>query len=192
MAETIDLEHMVPAVGQGALAVQCRRDDRDVLRHLSTIHHEPTDEPVPAFDRNLLLGSFGHETAAVLADHAGPTAGAPFLTELRAWGGALSRPPAVPNAVAGRDAAFSLLAISDPAPGNRARRDELLQALRPWATGGLYLNFAGVEDGSVDTVRRMYGPEAFARLQELKAAYDPGNLFRINFNIPPRAQAAAA
>jgi FAD/FMN-containing dehydrogenase len=156
---------------------------------VGSIHHEPTDVPVPAFDRNLLLRSFDHDAAAAVAAHAGPTTGAPFLTELRAWGGALSRPQAVPNAVAGRDAAFSLLAISDPTPDNRARRDGLLQALRPWATGGLYLNFTGVEDSSVDAVRRIYRPEDFARLQQLKATYDPANLFRINFNIPPQERA---
>jgi FAD/FMN-containing dehydrogenase len=153
---------------------------------VGTIHHEPTDVPVPAFDRNVLLGSLDHDGATILAKHAGPVADAPFLTELRAWGGALSRPPAVPNAVAGRDAAFSLLAISDPSPDVRARRDELLGAMRPWATGATYLNFNGVEDTSVDAVRRAYGPDTFARLGRLKARYDPENVFRVNFNIPPQ------
>jgi len=152
---------------------------------VGTIHHEPTDEPVPAFDRTLLLGGVDHEAAAVLAKHAGPEAEAPYLAELRAWGGALSRPPAVPSAVAGRDAAYSLMAISDPAIENRARRDELLEAMRPWATGTTFLNFNGVEDSSLEAVRRTYGPGGFARLQEIKAVYDPHNLFRINFNIPP-------
>ena len=152
---------------------------------IGTIHHEPTDEPVPAFDRNVLLRDLDHEAVTVLSKHAGPGASAPFLVELRAWGGALSRPPVVPNAVGGRDAAYSLLAISDPDAGNRAARDELLAALRPWATGSTYLNFAGVEDTSAAAVRRAYGPADFARLQAVKAAYDPGNRFRVNFNIPP-------
>jgi FAD/FMN-containing dehydrogenase len=171
-----------------------RRIDRPVLdtvrvmpyAEIGTIHHEPTDEPVPAFDRNLLLRDLDQDAATVLSKHAGPAAEAPFLTELRAWGGALSRPPTVPNAVAGRDAAYSLLAISDPAIENRARRDELLDAMQPWSTGTTYVNFNGVEDTSPDAVRRTYGPEAFARLQHLKAEYDPDNLFRINFNIPPK------
>jgi FAD/FMN-containing dehydrogenase len=152
---------------------------------VGTIHHEPTDVPVPAFDRNVLLGSLDHDGATILAKHAGPVADAPFLTELRAWGGALSRTPAVPNVVAGRDAAFSLLAISDPSLDGRARRDDLLVAMRPWATGSSFLNFNGVEDTSVDAVRRVYGPETFARLQRAKARHDPDNLFRVNFNIPP-------
>lgn len=97
---------------------------------MGTIHHEPTDEPVPAFDRNILLRAFDHDAAMVLSKYAGPAADAPFLAELRAWGGALSRPPAVPNVVGGRDAAYSLLAISDPVTENRARCDELLEAMR--------------------------------------------------------------
>jgi FAD/FMN-containing dehydrogenase len=152
---------------------------------VGTIHHEPTDVPVPALDRNILLDDVDHDAASVLHKLAGPGADAPFLTELRAWGGALSRPPAVPNAVGGRDAQYSLLAISAPVAEDRARRDELLVAMQPWATGMTFPNFSGVEDSSVDAVRRSYRPDDFARLQHIKASYDPDNLFRINFNIPP-------
>jgi FAD/FMN-containing dehydrogenase len=156
---------------------------------VGTIHHEPTDVAVPAFDRNALLGGLDHDAATVLAKHGGPLAEAPLLVELRAWGGALSRPPAVPNSVTGRDAAFSLLAISDASPEGRAQRDDLLDAMRPWATGTSYLNFNGVDDAGVEAVRRTYGPATFARLRRLKALYDPANLFRVNFNIPPQATA---
>lgn len=152
---------------------------------VGTIHHEPTDQPVPAFDRNVLLAEFDHDAATVLSQHAGPAAEAPFLTEVRAWGGALSRPPAVPNAVGGRDARFSLLGISDPDAENLARRDEMLDAMAPWMTGGAFLNFTGVEDTTLDAVRRAYRPDDFTRLQRVKALYDPDNVFRINFNIPP-------
>jgi FAD/FMN-containing dehydrogenase len=152
---------------------------------VGTIHHEPVDQPVAAYDRNVLLGPVDPSAVAVLAAHAGPEAGAPFLTELRAWGGALSRPADPPNAVGGRSAAFSLLAISDPATGDRARRDALLGALRPWATGRTYPNFSGVEDTAPGAVRSGYEPGDYSRLRRLKTAHDPHNLFRVNFNIPP-------
>jgi FAD/FMN-containing dehydrogenase len=156
---------------------------------VGTIHHEPVDEPVPAFDRNVLLRDLDGAAASALWRHAGPDAAAPLLAEVRAWGGALSRPPAVPNAVGGRDARFSLMGIAGPDPADRARRDEMLDALAPWGTGGTYLNFCGVEDGVGGAVRRAHGPGDLARLRALKAIHDPGNMFRVNFNVAPSAWA---
>jgi hydroxymethylbilane synthase len=46
--EAIDIDRMVPAVGQGALAVQCRTADREVLALVDTIHHKPTGVCVEA------------------------------------------------------------------------------------------------------------------------------------------------
>jgi FAD/FMN-containing dehydrogenase len=52
--------------------------------------------------------------------------------------------------------------------------------------GGAYLNFPGLlEDGEQET-RAGLG-STFARLAEVKRAYDPGNVFRFNANIPPAA-----
>jgi len=39
-AEALAVDTMIPAVGQGALAVQCRSNDADTQSILSTIHHE--------------------------------------------------------------------------------------------------------------------------------------------------------
>jgi FAD/FMN-containing dehydrogenase len=155
---------------------------------VGSIHDEPTDEPVAAYDRNVLLRDLDHDAATVLSRHAGPAAKPRFITELRAWGGALCRPAAIPNAVGSRDTAYSLLAISEPAQGSRSSRDQMLAAMHPWSTGRTYLNFAGVEDTALDSVRRAYSAQDFARLQELKASYDPRNMFRINFNIPPTSR----
>jgi hydroxymethylbilane synthase len=46
--QAFSLEEMIPAVGQGALAVQCRRDDPRVHRLLDAIHHPPTATCVAA------------------------------------------------------------------------------------------------------------------------------------------------
>jgi FAD/FMN-containing dehydrogenase len=56
--------------------------------------------------------------------------------------------------------------------------------LEPLSTGGQYLNFPGMGEGGDPMVRAVYGPN-YARLQRVKAAYDPRNLFRGNFNITP-------
>ncbi len=56
------------------------------------------------------------------------------------------------------------------------------EALKPWSEVGGYVNFMAVDDQ--DLLDRNYGAK-FQRLQEIKATYDPGNLFRVNQNIAP-------
>jgi FAD/FMN-containing dehydrogenase len=58
-------------------------------------------------------------------------------------------------------------------------------ALRPWTTEGMALNFfSDVDDARV---RSAFGEEKLQRLTALKDAYDPDNLFRSNQNIRPSA-----
>ena len=57
------------------------------------------------------------------------------------------------------------------------------EALRPHTNGRVYVNFLG--DEGEDRVRAAYGPETYARLAKVKAAYDPENVFRMNQNIRP-------
>jgi len=56
-------------------------------------------------------------------------------------------------------------------------------ATRPFATGGVYVNF--MSEGEEDRLAGAYGPN-LERLARVKARYDPGNLFRVNQNIAPR------
>ncbi len=56
-------------------------------------------------------------------------------------------------------------------------------AMRPFSTGGVYVNFLG-EEGE-DRVRAAYGPAKYVRLVALKKKYDPTNFFRMNQNIKP-------
>ena len=66
------IEEMLPAPGQGAVAVECRADDRETRELLAAIHHEPTALCVRA-ERELLhrLGGGCHMplgTRAVIED----------------------------------------------------------------------------------------------------------------------------
>ena len=58
------------------------------------------------------------------------------------------------------------------------------QAIRPFASGAVYINFLG--DEGDERVRAAYGAEKYARLVELKKKYDPSNLFHLNQNIHPQ------
>jgi FAD/FMN-containing dehydrogenase len=56
---------------------------------------------------------------------------------------------------------------------------------RPFAAGGLYVNEIGTDEGR-DRVRQAYGVN-YQRLAQVKARYDPANLFCLNANIAPSA-----
>ncbi len=51
--QTTTIEEMLPAPGQGAVAVECREDDKETRAVLAAIHHEPTALCVRA-ERELL------------------------------------------------------------------------------------------------------------------------------------------
>ena len=57
------------------------------------------------------------------------------------------------------------------------------ETIRPFSTGGNYVNFQLAEDDTARTADA-YGNN-YQRLQRVKAAYDPDNLFRVNRNVPP-------
>ncbi len=103
--------------------------------------------------------------------------------------GAASRVASDATAWGYRDAVWSTVyAGVDPDPANASKiRDWSIgysETIRPYGLGGGYLNFAMEEPG--DRVRAMYGPN-YDRLAQVKAAYDPDNVFRVNQNIEPAA-----
>jgi hypothetical protein len=56
---------------------------------------------------------------------------------------------------------------------------------------GVYVNFLG-GDEDPDRVREAYGDSVYDRLVEVKATYDPDNVFHHNQNIRPRSERTAA
>jgi FAD/FMN-containing dehydrogenase len=153
-----------------------------------TIHNDPP-EPLAAYGHTGLLREVDQRAVEALLAAAGPGVDGPDVVELRQLGGALARPPAIPNAVGHRDAAFTLLSVSvaDPArldairAGNRA----LFDAMRPWDHGGVFMNFLAGAHSAGEPVRNAYEPGDFKRLRALKSDYDPDNVFRLNHNIAP-------
>ena len=93
--------------------------------------------------------------------------------EVRHWGGAMARPGADAGPAGHRS--LPLLVIAD------ARVPSLEEALRPHVSGRSFLNFLP------DPARAAtaFTPANLARLREVKRAYDPANVFRVNSNIAP-------
>jgi hypothetical protein len=109
-------------------------------------------------------------------------------TILEFYGGAANRVDVQETAYPLRDAMYSLNAIStwtDPSQddANVMWSRGLWEAMRPFSPGSVYVNFLGVGDAE-DRVKAAYGPN-YARLAEIKARYDPTNLFHFNQNVKP-------
>ena len=107
-------------------------------------------------------------------------------------GGAVSRVPAESTAASHRASAYMAHPLGcwqDAADDeiNMAWVTAFSDAMRPFATGGVYLNFE--QDQGEEIVRRGYTPQTYARLVALKDKWDPRNLFRVNQNIAPSQSA---
>jgi FAD/FMN-containing dehydrogenase len=103
-------------------------------------------------------------------------------------GGAISRVPEDAMAFGQRHAEWNIHYLSmwaDPADDtkNIEYTRAIAGAMKPWASGRVYLNFIG--DEGQERVESGFGPEKYARLQGLKKQWDPDNLFRHNQNIEP-------
>lgn len=148
------------------------------------VHMDPVD-PLPFHDAGALLHDLTEETIDAIVDVAGPQHDIPVVVvELRQLGGALSRQPESPNAVQGRDAAWSLFAIGVMAPGLEQVTphvvESILDATRPWQTSTVLPNFLGaVGNGDPERLRKAYDPQTLERLLALKDEVDPHNLFRL-------------
>jgi hypothetical protein len=153
---------------------------------MDSIHMDPVD-PLPAWEKGMLLAELTDETVDALIDAAGPQVEVPLLmVELRLLGGALARPAKVPNAVAGRDAAYSVLVLGPGVPELAqvvpAVARGVLAALAPWAAPGVLTNFLGDVTGPAE-VLNAWPVDAQRRLVEVKRSVDPTGVFTFGHSI---------
>jgi FAD/FMN-containing dehydrogenase len=150
------------------------------------------DEGNPKGMRNYwtadFLAELGDETVDTLVSHATAPCSPLSQVILVAGGGAIARVPDDATALGQRDAPWNVHYLSmwaDPADDdlNIEHTRSMAQAMRPWATGRVYLNYIGEEGPG--RVEAAYGPEKYARLQQIKRSWDPDNVFRHNQNITP-------
>jgi FAD/FMN-containing dehydrogenase len=106
-----------------------------------------------------------------------------------AWGGAIGRIAADATAFVHRDALFSIQYTASWNPTDRASListniswlSDTWQAMRPYVNGEAYQNY--IDPDLADWQGAYYGAN-LPRLQQVKMAYDPANLFQFAQSIP--------
>ncbi|MDX1604799.1 MAG: FAD-binding oxidoreductase [Candidatus Competibacterales bacterium] len=151
------------------------------------------DASAVAGARNYWKGHYLHALSAggidVLCAHAARMTSKESVIGMLSLGGAIARRPADASPYPHRDAAWVLNiqsrwreAAEDAQHIAWARG--LFQAMAPFTTGGLYVNFISGDEGEA-RVRAAYGETIHRRLATLKADWDPDNVFHLNQNIRP-------
>jgi FAD/FMN-containing dehydrogenase len=146
---------------------------------------DPPD-PLPFVSTTALLSDLPRAGVDELVAAVGPGSGSTLaMVELRQLGGALGRRTPAAGARAtlpGTLAVFALGVPEDEASEAtvRAYLESLDQAVRPYRTGD-YANFV-MEPADASS---FFDADTWARLRQVKALYDPGDLFKGNHHIPP-------
>ena len=110
------------------------------------------------------------------------------LLALEQLGGAIARVPEDETAFSDRHYSYSLVITgnwTDPADNDRNVQwvRDVYDAVRPYVSNAVYVNYLEREEDA--RVASAYTASTYQRLQALKQEYDPTNLFRANYNIPP-------
>ena len=160
----------------------------DTVRHLpinefGTIHGDPT-RPQPVSCGGAILPRWDDGAIAILLAEIG--AGSPHMLELRQLGGALARPAAVADAVGHRDASYNIFTSAYPGPAFAHATElqtRMYERLAPFTGGRSIYNFTANPDGRPADAGNAFEPVTLTRLRQVKAAFDPDNLFRFNINV---------
>jgi FAD/FMN-containing dehydrogenase len=104
------------------------------------------------------------------------------------WGGAIARVDEDATPMTNRQVRwithpFAMWEAHEDATANIEWAQGFRRDIAHHTNGGIYLNFIGQEGEA--RIRAAYGDEKYARLQRIKAEWDPGNVFQGNQNIRP-------
>jgi FAD/FMN-containing dehydrogenase len=141
------------------------------------------------------LADLSDDVIDIVTEHAFAATSPRSYAAIFHMGGAVGRVPRVATAFSGRDAGhhMSIDAVWLPEQGDAMGSAETAWArnffagLQPHGAG-VYMNFLDADDDT-SRVREAYGDETYRRLADVKARYDPENVFRNNKNIEPAARA---
>jgi FAD/FMN-containing dehydrogenase len=139
--------------------------------------------------KSSFLDSLSDDVIEVVSDHFARVPSAMTAMVFEHLGGAVGRVPVEATAFAHRQSAYNLVITSvwqdrDESPRNIAWTRGLFAAVQPHAAAGVYVNYLDEDDVAGRSVSA-FGAN-YARLQAVKAKYDPANFFAQNQNVLPR------
>jgi hypothetical protein len=147
---------------------------------------------VRAYWKNAFFERFSDKLQEVLIQHAGSQTWLGTGADLHHMAGAFGRVAETDTPFPNRSAGYWLNIYgfwADQADDEHhtAWVRGLHAATAPHSMAGAYVNAFAQDRGldGRDQARAIYGAAKLNRLVELKRRYDPGNLFRLNHNIPP-------
>ena len=137
------------------------------------------------------LAGLSDEVIDIVAEHAYDAASPRSYAAMFHMGGAVARAPREATAYPGRDVEHNIIidAAWLPEQDDTVGAAEtvwartFLDALQPYRSG-VYVNFLDSDDRT-SRVRDAYDDDTYRRLAEVKAKYDPENVFHNNKNIQP-------
>jgi FAD/FMN-containing dehydrogenase len=159
-------------------------------------HQSGLDDTVPHgwhyYWKATNLARLSDEIIAVVADHAFAARSPRTYAAMFHMGGAVARVPAAATAYSGRDVPHNIiidaawLPAQSPelAAAETAWARRFLDALHPHRDASVYVNFLDSDDRT-DRLREAYADTTYRRLAEVKAKYDPDNVYHHNQNIRP-------
>jgi FAD/FMN-containing dehydrogenase len=152
---------------------------------------DPNFRPT-AVSRTMFMDSIDVAAARTILEHLSASDAPMRAVQLRVLGGAMARVPADATAFAHRSkpmlvnvAAFYQGAATRDR--HRAWVNALSRTLQP-NDDSAYVGFLG-DDGTA-RIHGTYPGATWDRLANIKATYDPANLFRLNQNVPPDRRAS--
>ena len=142
----------------------------------------------PAYMKSAFLDELSDGAIDALATLGTPTGAPANAVECIRLGGAMADVGPDDSAFSARDAAYCVniaAAWDDPTetPRHTSWARQTYDALEPFARNDSYVNFMTEHDAA--TTSRAYHLETLERLQEIKAKYDPQNVFHLNQNVTP-------
>ena len=141
------------------------------------------------------LTGLSDEVIDIVAAHAHRATSPRSYAAMFHFGGAVARAPRDATAYPGRDVDHNIIidAAWLPEEDDTVGAAEIawtrafLDALQPHRAG-VYVNFLDADDDT-SRVREAYGDDTYRRLADVKAKYDPENVFHNNNNIQPSTTA---